>query len=553
MKTVKFLKKFLSLTLVLFLCIESFAAVVADNDGSAFITKAEFDSLKNNFQSQIDQYNTSVDSKIDGAIAAYLAGIRVTTKDTIVPLVEKYQDIYWCHDFSIEAKTKKWTSRTNSTITNTATVQPNFDNQNGWTYWRKDRGARFGLIFPSNFGVATAGARLAFQSDGTYTKTTTDNPNNADTYVCPILTLKVVGDNIIDTNPLINFYECQYNMFRFGLDHQSNVSMNITQGVRDIEVTPINAASADEYFRIKLTQVQASGNISHTQIWNNKNTYAFSALTTDFSTTVPGRNATTLESERLTFPLYSYFADSDALVAANQERIYNMMLGTRPAYRIPFLYDYKLGGPSGQVTTGYESTSGISIYSFCDWSRWATRPIAATFTMGRLVGANAGGGNPLYEQNVTITSTDVTINVPVVTRFYVRDLKSPIAIYKNENLNVCGGIPILAEAQKAGTLKVKIKSEKAYDDPSKGSIANANAHIKFKKTTFTDTLTNYASGTYGSTETSATFDGSQTINIKEETFKLNVNKGEDIWLNIDPITLGQHIKITSLECEFEYE
>ncbi len=62
--------------------IESFAAVVSDNDGSAFITKAEFDSLKNNFQSQIDQYNTSIDSKIDGAIASYLAGITVAKKTT---------------------------------------------------------------------------------------------------------------------------------------------------------------------------------------------------------------------------------------------------------------------------------------------------------------------------------------------------------------------------------------------------------------------------------------------------------------------------------------
>ena len=51
-------------------------AVVSDNDGSAFITKAEFDSLKNDFQAQIDQYNTSIDSKIDGAIASYLAGIK---------------------------------------------------------------------------------------------------------------------------------------------------------------------------------------------------------------------------------------------------------------------------------------------------------------------------------------------------------------------------------------------------------------------------------------------------------------------------------------------
>ena len=58
-------------------------AVVSDNDGSAFITKAEFDSLKNNFQAQIDQYNTSIDSKIDGAIASYLAGIKVEKKSTL--------------------------------------------------------------------------------------------------------------------------------------------------------------------------------------------------------------------------------------------------------------------------------------------------------------------------------------------------------------------------------------------------------------------------------------------------------------------------------------
>ena len=70
-------KKLLALFLVVLMSIESFGAVVSDNDGSAFITKAEFDSLKNNFQSQIDQYNTSIDSKIDGAIASYLAGINV--------------------------------------------------------------------------------------------------------------------------------------------------------------------------------------------------------------------------------------------------------------------------------------------------------------------------------------------------------------------------------------------------------------------------------------------------------------------------------------------
>ena len=70
-------KKICCLFMALFLSVESFAAVVSDNDGSAFITKAEFDSLKNNFQSQLDAYNTGIDNKIDTAIASYLAGITV--------------------------------------------------------------------------------------------------------------------------------------------------------------------------------------------------------------------------------------------------------------------------------------------------------------------------------------------------------------------------------------------------------------------------------------------------------------------------------------------
>ena len=68
----------MALFLVVLMSINNFGAVVSDNDGSAFITKAEFDSLKNDFQAQINQYNTSIDAKIDGAIASYLSGIKLS-------------------------------------------------------------------------------------------------------------------------------------------------------------------------------------------------------------------------------------------------------------------------------------------------------------------------------------------------------------------------------------------------------------------------------------------------------------------------------------------
>ena len=76
---IKSIEKYLKHGLIIILCISfisnTFAAIVSDNDGSAFITKAEFEALKKNFSSQIENYNESIDKKIDGAIAAYLAGL----------------------------------------------------------------------------------------------------------------------------------------------------------------------------------------------------------------------------------------------------------------------------------------------------------------------------------------------------------------------------------------------------------------------------------------------------------------------------------------------
>lgn len=73
-------KIFASFMICSLLCIECFSAIVSDNDGSAFVTKSEFENLKQDFVDQIVKYNESIDGKIDGAIASYLAGIRLNKK-----------------------------------------------------------------------------------------------------------------------------------------------------------------------------------------------------------------------------------------------------------------------------------------------------------------------------------------------------------------------------------------------------------------------------------------------------------------------------------------
>ena len=95
------IKSFLVLLLVFIYSLNTYSAVVSDNDGSAFITKAEYDSLKNSFQSQLDSYNTQLDYKIDSAIAGYLAGIKAGRSVMLENYVEKlYSQNKWANSFA---------------------------------------------------------------------------------------------------------------------------------------------------------------------------------------------------------------------------------------------------------------------------------------------------------------------------------------------------------------------------------------------------------------------------------------------------------------------
>ena len=87
------LKSCVKINIVVFIfimmCFVCNAAIVSDNDGGAFVTKAEFETLKNDFDAQINNYNKSIDNKIDGAVASYLAGIKTSKLLEIDSLLNK--------------------------------------------------------------------------------------------------------------------------------------------------------------------------------------------------------------------------------------------------------------------------------------------------------------------------------------------------------------------------------------------------------------------------------------------------------------------------------
>ena len=70
-------KFIIMLFIVFFTRVCIFASVVSENDGPAFVTKSEFEKMKQDFDTQISNYNLSIDNKIDGAIGAYLAGLKM--------------------------------------------------------------------------------------------------------------------------------------------------------------------------------------------------------------------------------------------------------------------------------------------------------------------------------------------------------------------------------------------------------------------------------------------------------------------------------------------
>lgn len=103
-KSTRLIKRIVALFLVVLINIQSFAAIVGDSDGGAFVTKQEFEEMKENFDEQLDKYNDSIDKKVDGAIALYLAGQRVAERregsldsktNYSFPLVMQSSVSYW--------------------------------------------------------------------------------------------------------------------------------------------------------------------------------------------------------------------------------------------------------------------------------------------------------------------------------------------------------------------------------------------------------------------------------------------------------------------------
>ena len=545
----RLLKRFVALFMVLLLSIENFAAVVSDNDGSAFITKAEFDSLKNNFQSQIDQYNTSIDAKIDGAIAEYLAGIKMETKKQVVCPVENLNDICWSPGFEILAKRKTWTSRSAKTKTSTAEIiTPNYQNFENWCYMATNRGIKSAYFEMTNGGLAAFFFKLGFNTDNTYVKTSTNAPYNGSyNYTVPLLCLCVDENGAIDNDlTLFQLTTVGYNLFRFGLYGQSN--WGIYAG--NITVTPITPQHADAYFAL---QIKKSSSDYLNVEWNTNNTEAQATEYHLYTEAEPTTSNTTLESNALTYPLNSYWAPSAAQANADKARITNMMIGRASTYRLPVLWNMRNGGRSGEVGKQMQSHNGWyegeNTY-FPDWSKWNKKSIATTLTLYGGLWGREDGSPQLQTVSTSRGGTTVNYNIPVHTFFDLNTLKSGVARYNGNGLDLCGGIPLIIDIDATSNLEIELRCKKYNIDVNASPISASDntAKLKLKKSKDNNgTTTDYLSAE-DSSGIVKMYDGTTVSNVSNIKLKIeDLNRGDSVWLNIDPIDSGTYIKIESLK------
>lgn len=97
------IKKIFSLILLLIILSNVvLASAVSDNDGAAFITKAEFDSLKNTFQARLNEYNSGIDNKIESAISAYISGAKEEKTSNLTSILNKINQKF------VDSKTLNW-------------------------------------------------------------------------------------------------------------------------------------------------------------------------------------------------------------------------------------------------------------------------------------------------------------------------------------------------------------------------------------------------------------------------------------------------------------
>ena len=579
----KFIKMIISMFLILLLSIECFAAVISDNDGSAFVTKAEFEALKDNFANQVENYNDSIDSKIDGAISSYLSGITISKTIAVEPIISNYKDIKWMHGPYMYFTNRRFTAYTTTAgsyvdTVNWQIINPENRRQcaaDGYLWWHDDaygsysdhnitmmlhpynvpwawgcgrgaqyRGSSSGIISsvrgPSIFaamekesnGWAVYNKDGGFQNEGGHISYLWVRPHRG--AVTPAIeSLGGVGSGTwlqpntnstglrLTSNALGDGELANYTItgIRYGNESTLNTNGTITSIVTQVANPSLIA-----------TQVSA--------LWNDgsdgfpiKTACGYASYMGDYYS----RSGNTLVEDNRWKTKTQFQRDMNNFIYAMWGSDVAGEMNVAPPIISNRDFNYiDLSESPNHVTVPFKIANiGIGVQN--------SYAVGSDWRYGHFQGYKS---SPLGDMNLSF---------PLFYRVKWSDMLSGEFKRNNESLGKSAGYPIIENSDQKGEIKLTINyEERANTDTSVVTLTTDNViRIYFKNKPFTDTTGTYYRG-YKNLEgigTAVEFNGVEWSDGKI-TVNIPIEKNDSVWMRIDPLTAnGVYCSMTSYNCD----
>ena len=540
----KIFKKTVCVIFALLLSFNSFAAAVSDNDGSAFITKSEFDSLKNNFQAQIDRYNTSIDMKIDSAIASYLSGIRAVASEPSKVLVDNYSDMMWVGDYNIYGRWKKWTSNTamtsdmnNKWFTPSLNEKrhtfrsPNGSYYSSWTQAWTQQTTYFEFM-GSTFSNGVCVAR--------YSEWARNNESGVPTF---IMQLKEDDDGNWVVDRPVNIYALSAHSM--SSDHTQSGTTgtdayawgNSRWWATGIEILD---KEATDIIKFKVSAQKLGSTATSTYIdrltpanfpfpctWcDDYGHNAGGGFTDKFDTQTQVYSTSTGITTSNYFSTGCTWNKIDTSSANVQfEFLRNMMLGRTNSQQVNAAYFKVYRGERGQYDFTKSSTSGTMSGKITNLATYNSR-------------------GPIQSDGITTTNTTVDVStsfsVPHWPTENLKDLTSGRFVYNGKGLKYGEGFPLRIDNQTNGYLQISFDSS-CEGINNGGKLSSQDLRIDMRKENFLSSTTNWAQGYKGLVNPDSTSEALVTLGGYRYTTtdgKINLTvpmkKDESLWIRICP-------------------
>ena len=565
-KVNKKIMNIISFLLIVAFCIKPFAAVVSDNDGAAFITKAEFDSYKNEFQTRLNSFNSNIDNKISDAISSYLSGVRVA-KQRDVKQMANYNTIRWMHGPYMYFTNRKFTGNYgSSTGTYTDKVQwqilnPENRRQADWDpyTWSWD-------YLRSSYDIICVSFMLQVKEN--VPKQWGDAYGNTAHGSGPTIYIeceKIDGDWVLTDGSSLIRGEEGYNNYIAPNQH-SIQSFTNSWGWANAP----NLPSSNPGQKIILSNVSQDGDILGYRMEN----IPLIGVTATASFT---SHITKKDNPHFPESIQCYLWESakalktgcganvnisaridDGLIEDNRWKTQSQFNKDQENFRYsmfgvsddvskvnvgPKLKPTPMGNYIDLSESGEEVSYGVSMQSInlTNVVPWDTKTQHTSWLWAQ------PANNPTF-----------TLTIPLFYRVKYSDLRNRAhKSLKGEYLKKGDGYPVFQDAEKDGNLQLKFKYEEKTNVDTTVTTLTVDHKIKtyFKNKRFSDTSGTFYQGykKIDGSGTKVSLNGTEWTG-REVTVNIPVKKGDDVWMRIDPLTAnGIYCQMTDIQATFVTE